>query len=327
MMLRSPFARIIATRLAQALATAFVLATLCFAFVHALPGDAALRIAAARVGEDRLTEEITNRIRREEGFDRPVLVQYVHWIGRLAQGNLGRSLVTRKPVLDELAYHARFTLGLGLAGWALSYFIALPLGIAAGRRPGGRIDRITQGLAVLLASTPSFLIGILLISVFALSLRWLPPAGYRTGWHMLLPALTLALGLVAYSMRVIRNAVVDVRSAFFMTFAEIRGLSPTSAFRRHGVRNAAIPIVTFMALQMGYVIDGFVVIETLFNYPGLGDLLVKSLLARDVPMIMGAGIIIGLMFALANLMADLACLWLDPRQRLQDPRQRMSVAA
>jgi peptide/nickel transport system permease protein len=134
---------------------------------------------------------------------------------------------------------------------------------------------------------------------------------------MLLPALTLALGLAAYSVRVIRNAVVDVRSAFFMTFAEIRGLPPTSAFRRHGVRNAAIPVVTFMALQMGYVIDGFVIIETLFNYPGLGDLLVKSLLARDIPMIMGAGVIIGLMFAFANLLADIACLWLDPRQRLR----------
>ncbi len=313
----SPLARVMVVRLAQALATAWVLATLCFAFVHALPGDAALRIAAARVGEDRLTQEVTDRIRREEGLDRPVIVQYAQWIGRLAQGDLGNSLVTRKPVVSELAYHARFTLGLGFVGWLLSYLIALPLGLAAGLRPGGAVDRMSQGVAVLLASTPSFLIGILLISLFALSLRWLPPAGYRTGWHMLLPALTLGLGLAAYSVRVIRNAVVDVRSAFFMTFAQIRGLDPATAFRRHGVRNAAIPIVTFMALQMGYVIDGFVVIETLFNYPGLGDLLVKSLLARDVPMIMGAGIIIGLMFALANLMADLVCLWLDPRQRLR----------
>jgi peptide/nickel transport system permease protein len=315
MTLTSPLARIIGVRLVQALATAFVLATLCFTFVQMLPGDIGLRIAAARVGEDRLTQEVADRIRREEGLDRPVLIQYASWMGRLAQGDLGTSLVTRKPVLQEVAIHARYTLGLGCAGWALSYLIALPLGLGAGFRPGGWLDRTTQSLAVLLASTPTFLIGILLISVFALSLRWLPPAGYRTGWHMVLPSLTLALGLAAYSVRVIRNAVVDVRSAFFMTFAEIRGLRAGAAFRRHGVRNAAIPIVTFMALQMGYVIDGFVVIETLFNYPGLGDLLVKSLLARDLPMIMGAGILIGLMFAFANLLADLACLWLDPRQQ------------
>jgi peptide/nickel transport system permease protein len=317
MMARSPVARILAARLLQAVATALVLATLCFAFVHALPGDAALRIAAARMGEDRLTEAAVARIRQEEGLDRPLLLQYAHWVGRLAQGDFGRSLVTRQPVLDTLFEHARFTLGLGLAGWALSYLLALPIGVAAGMRPGRWLDRATQGLAVLLASTPTFLIGIGLISVFALSLRWLPPAGYRTGWHMVLPALTLALGLAAYSVRVIRNAVVDVRAAFFMTFAEMRGLSPAGAFRRHGVRNAAVPVVTFMALQMGYVVDGFVVIETLFNYPGLGDLLVRSLLARDIPMIMGAGILIGLMFALANLVADLACFWLDPRQRLR----------
>jgi peptide/nickel transport system permease protein len=320
----SPLLRILAARLAQALATALVVATLCFAVVQMLPGDIGLRIAAARMGEDRLTQEAADRIRREEGLDRLVVVQYVAWIGRVATGDLGTSLVTRRPVVDELATHARFTLGLGLAGWLLSYLIALPLGAAAGMRPGGLLDRGTQALAALLASTPAFLIGILLVSLFALSLRWLPPAGYRTGWHMVLPALTLALGLAAYSVRVVRNAVVDVRDAFFMTFAEIRGHGPTGAFRRHGVRNAAIPIVTFMALQIGYVVDGFVVIETLFNYPGLGDLLVKSLLARDLPVIAGAGILIGLMFAFANLLADLACLWLDPRQRLQalQPRER-----
>jgi peptide/nickel transport system permease protein len=171
MILRSPLARIIATRTAQALATALVLATLCFAFVHVLPGDVALRIAAARVGDDRLTQEVTDRIRREEGLERPVLVQYAQWMGRLAQGDLGNSLVTRKPVFSELAYHAHFTLSLGLIGWALSYLIALPLGVMAGMRPGGWTDRTSQGLAVLLASTPSFLIGILLISIFALSLR------------------------------------------------------------------------------------------------------------------------------------------------------------
>jgi peptide/nickel transport system permease protein len=308
-------ARIIASRVAQAMATALVLATICFAFVHVLPGDQALRVAAARVGEDRLTPEVVERIRSEEGLDQPVLRQYAQWVGRVATGDLGRSLMTRQPVLTELVKHAQFTLLLGFAGWLLSYALALPLGIAAGMRPGGLLDRGTQALAITLASTPAFLIGILLISVFALSLRWLPPAGHRTGAHIVLPALTLALGLAAYSARVIRNAVVDVRAAFFMTYAEIRGRTAPAAFRAHGVRNAAVPVVTFMALQMGYVIDGFVVIETLFNYPGIGDLLVKSLLARDVPMIMGAGLFVGLLFALANLLADLACLWLDPRQR------------
>ena len=308
-------ARIVGARLAQAVAVALVLATLCFAFVQALPGDLALSIAAARTGQDRLTPELTERIRREEGLDRSLSEQYASWIGRLARGDLGVSMVSGKPVSEELATHAWLTLVLGLAGWLLSYMIAIPLGLAAGRRPGGWLDRATQGLAVLLASTPAFLVGVLLISFFALWLRWLPPAGYRSAAHMVLPALTLALGLAAYSVRVVRNAVVDVHSAFFMTYAEIRGLPPGAAFRRHGLRNAAIPVVTFMALQMAYMIDGFVVVETLFGYPGLGNLLIRSLLARDIPMIMGAGLLIGLVYALANLVADLACYRLDPRLR------------
>ncbi len=262
-----------------------------------------------------MTPEVADRIRREEGLDRPLAAQYAAWIGRLAAGDLGRSMVSRKPVVEELAYHARPTLLLGAAGWLLSYAIALPLGVLAGLRPGGWADRATTVAAVALASLPSFLVGIGLISVFALTLRWLPPAGARTGAHMVLPALTLALGLAAYSVRVLRNAVAEVRAAFYMTFARIRGLGAGHALRRHGVRNAAIPVATFAALQLAAVMDGFVVVETLFAYPGLGELLVKALLARDVPVIMGAGLLMGLLYAGLNLLADLLCLWLDPRRR------------
>ena len=311
-------ASLIVTRCAQAVITAWVLATLCFGFVHALPGDLALRIAATRLGEDRVTQEAATRIRIEEGLDRPLAVQYAHWLSQLAKGHLGVSLVTRKPVIDELGYHGRLTLVLGLAGWALSYLIALPIGVIAGCRPNGLVDRAVTLVSVGLASLPTFMIGLGLITVFALTLRWLPPAGFRTEAHLVLPAVTLALGLAAFSVRVIRNAVEDVRSAFYMTFSRIKGLSPAAAFRRHGVRNAAIPITTFAALQFAYVVDGFVVIETLFNYPGLGELLVKSLLARDVPVIMGASLLIGLTFTMITLIADLACAALDPKRSAAD---------
>jgi peptide/nickel transport system permease protein len=241
--------------------------------------------------------------------------QYVAWIGQLAQGEFGRSLITHRPVVQELGAAARLTAVLGAAGWLLSYAIALPLGVLAGLRPGGWVDRVTTVVAAALASLPSFLIGIGLITVFALTLRWLPPAGARTGAHMVLPAATLALGLAAYSVRILRQAVVEVQAAFYMTAAGIRGLGRWQAFRRHGVRNAAIPVATFAALQLASVIDGFIVVETLFAYPGLGELLVTSLLARDVPVIAGAGLLLGLSYALLNLGADLLCLWLDPRRR------------
>ncbi|MGL4636104.1 MAG: ABC transporter permease [Beijerinckiaceae bacterium] len=313
MMASRPWLRIVAQRLAQAVATALVLATLCFVFVHALPGDLALRVAASRLGEDRVTAQSAERIRKAEGLDRPLIVQYGEWIGRIATGDLGRSLVSGKPVTQELIYHGKFTLQLGLAGWLLSYVIAMPLGLWAGFRPGSWIDRLTEWIAVTLSALPAFLIGIALISVFALSLRWLPPAGFRTTAHMVLPAFTLALGLAAFSMRIIRNAVVEVRQAFFMTYARVQGMSAALAFRHHGIRNAAIPVVTYAALQFVFVIDGFVIIETLFNYPGLGELLVKALVARDVPVIVGASLVIGMAFALVNLVADLLCLRLDPR--------------
>lgn len=308
-------ARFILSRAVQAVGTAFVVASLCFAFVHALPGDTALRIAAARVGDDRVTEETAARVRREEGLDRPLAIQFAGWIGRVAAGDLGRSLVSRKPVAGELSYHARHTLLLGAVGWLLSYLVALPLGVLAGLRPGGWVDRATAAAAAALASLPSFLVGIGLVAVFAVALRWLPPAGYRTGAHLVLPALTLALTLAPYATRVVRNAVAEVQGASYLLFSRIRGLTARAAFRRHGVRNAAIPVVTYAALQLAYVADGFVVVETLFAYPGLGEMLVKALLARDVPMIMGAGLAIGLAFAGVNLLADLASLRLDPRRR------------
>jgi peptide/nickel transport system permease protein len=310
----SPSLRLLGTRAVQAALTAWLLATLCFAFIHALPGDTALRLAAARIGDERVTAEAAERIRREDGLDQPLAAQYARWLGRLAQGDLGRSLVSRRPVWQELADHGRFTLGLGALGWALSYLIALPLGIACGFRPGSMLDRATNAVAVMLASLPAFMVGIGLVFLFALSLRWLPPAGFRTPAHMVLPALTLALGLAAFSVRIVRNAVVEVRGAFYITFARIRGRSAASAFRHHGVRNAAIPVATFAALQFAYMVDGFVVVETLFNYPGLGDLLVRALLARDIPVVMGAGLVIGLLYAFVNLAADLICLKLDPRR-------------
>jgi peptide/nickel transport system permease protein len=307
--------RVFVTRTAQAIGTAWAVATLCFVLLHAIPGDLALRVATARLGEDRVTSESADRIRHETGLDRPLTRQYADWIGHLALGDFGRSLVSGKPVGAELAYHATYTIALGATGWLLSWALALPIGVAAGFRPDGALDRAVMVVSAALSSVPSFLLGLGLVSAFALTLRWLPAAGSGGASHMVLPALTLALGLAAFSARVVRNAVMGTRAAFFMTFVRIKGLAAGRAFLVHGLRNAAVPVATFAAVQFIYVMDGFVVIETLFAYPGLGSFLVKSLLARDVPVITGAGLVIGIAFALINLAADLACLALDPRSR------------
>lgn len=308
--------RTLIVRLVQAAGVALAVSGLCFVLMHALPGDAAESIAAARFGIDRLTPEAAARVRAEAGLDQPLALQYARWFGQLLRGDLGRSLVTRKPVADELAYHFSYTLRLGLAGFALSLLLALPLGVAAGRRPGGFWDAATLTLATGLAATPTFLLGLVLVSLFAIRLQWLPPAGFASGRHMVLPAITLALGLAAVSARVVRNAVAETWQSFHMTFARLKGLRERTVVAAHGLRNTAIPVVAFTAVQLTFVIDGFVVIETMFGYPGIGDLLVKSLLARDIPVVQGATLAIGLMFTAINLAADLACLWLDPRQRI-----------
>lgn len=306
-------------RLTQAIAIAFVLATLCFAAMHALPGDIALRVAVARAGEDLATSDVVERIRRDAGLNQPLAQQYGRWISDIANGDLGRSLVTRRPVWDELWSHGRYTLQLGLLAWLVSYLLALPLGIRAGLRPGGAVDRITMLVAVALTCLPTFLIGLGLISVFALMLGWLPPAGHRSAAHLVLPTATLALSLAAFSVRVIRHAVADTGRAFFMVFARIKGQSAGQSFRSHGVRNSAIPVITFAALQFAFIVDGFVIVETLFNYPGIGELLVKALLARDIPVIAGASMVITVVFVMVNLLADLAGVKLDPRRHMARP--------
>ena len=305
--------RAVLRRVFEAVAVALILATICFALIHAIPGDMALRIAVSRLGVENTSPEAVAQIRDAEMLSRPILSQYLDWLRAVATGDIGRSFVSGKPVAEELLLAGGYTLRLALIAWVISYILALPLGIAAGLNPGGVLDRCTAVAAAVFSSLPTFLIGIALISIFVLSLHWLPPAGYRRIEHLVLPAITLALGLMAPSVRIIRNAVVEVRATAYMTYARTRGFGRIKAFVRHGLRNAGVPIVTFAALQFAYLMDGFVVVETLFNYPGIGDAIVKALLARDVPMVMGSALLIGTSYAAISLLADLICLWLDPR--------------
>ncbi|MDR6821110.1 peptide/nickel transport system permease protein [Neorhizobium sp. 2083] len=290
-----------------------ILATICFVLIHAIPGDMALRIAVSRLGAENTSPEAVAQIRDAEMLSRPLLAQYGDWLGSVITGNIGRSFVSGRPVAEELLLAGSYTLRLAVIAWLLSYLLALPLGIAAGLKPKGIIDRVTALAAAAFSSLPTFLIGIALISVFVLALGWLPPAGYRRPEHLVLPAVTLALGLMAPSVRIIRNAVVEVLEAAYMTYAHLRGFDRIRAFVRHGLRNAGVPIVTFAALQFAYLMDGFFVVETLFNYPGIGDATVRALLGRDVPVVMGCALLIGTSYALVSLVADLVCMWPDPR--------------
>lgn len=308
--------RTIAGRLLQVGFMMLVVASLCFAAQHALPGDAALQVAVARQGEAVGAAGIA-RARAEGGFDQPVVVQFGAWLSRLARLDLGTSLVSHRPVAHDLIDRAMLTLRIGVLSILLGAPIALMLGLAAGLRPGGIPDAAVSILAGALAALPPFLVGLLLVAALSIRLGWLPAAGTGTWWHLVLPVLTLALGFAAPLAHIVRQAVVESWGAFPVTFGRLKGLSRARAGLSHGARNAAIPVVMATGLRLAGVLEGFVVIETLFNLPGLGDLLVRSIIARDIPVVQGAALLFGLIYGLTGILLDVACLMLDPRQRLQ----------
>ena len=305
--------RLLLGRLVQAALVALVVGGLCFALVRVLPGDAAFRIAADRYGPDALTGQAAEAVRQELGLDRPWPEQLLRWFGELAQGNFGNSLVSGEPVSEELASQLGPSLWLAASALVLSLLIGLPLGLVSGLRAGSGLDRLALIGAVALRALPPFVLGLVLMLVFSIRLEWLPPAGYGTWREMALPSLTLALGLAAVSSRVARDAVAAVGATTYYRFARLKGLPERAVLVRHGLRNAAIPVVTYLGLQAVYLIEGVVVVESLFAYPGIGHALVHAVIARDVPMVQGAALVMGLMFVLLNLGVDLLCRLLDPR--------------
>ncbi|UEM07835.1 ABC transporter permease (plasmid) [Skermanella rosea] len=307
--------RFLLARLAQTAVVALVVGGLCFALMRVLPGDAAMRIAAGRYGPDAMSAEAADRVRAELGLDNPWPVQFLDWIGDLARFDLGRSLVSGAPVVDELAIQLGYSLWLAGAAVLLSLLIGPAAGIAAGLRPGSWQDRLGLAASVALRSLPPFVLGLLLMLLFSIQLGWLPPAGFGTWRDILLPALTLAIGLAAVSSRVTRDAVAAVARAPYFAFARHKGLPDGVALRRHGLRNAAIPVVSYLGLQTVYLIEGVVVVESIFAYPGIGHALVHAIIARDIPMVQGTALVMGLLFVAVNAAVDAACAWLDPRLR------------
>lgn len=292
---------------------AALVATGCFAGVQALPGDLALHAAAARYGEDRVTAGNVELLRRQAGLDQPVMAQYAAWMGRLALGDPGRSVLTGKPVLDELAPRLGVTLQVGAAAAVLTLLLALPLGIAAGLTPGGQVDRGVAVLAALVASVPSFVAGTLLVALLAVRLRWLPTSGMGPPAHLVLPAVTLALALLPGLARVVRHAVAGAAHAPYTVFARMRGVPGWQVALHVAARPALVPVAAYLPVLAMNLIEGFVTVELVFNLDGVGTLLVRSLLGRDLPVVMGAGIAFVLLMAAANALTDVLLHLLDPR--------------
>lgn len=299
-------------RLLQLLAVSWGVGTLTFILMRALPGDMAYRIAAGRYGQDAVDSNAAELVRSELGLDQSPLQAYWQWLQDLLQLNLGTSLVSGGPVLSEVWHMLGHSLVLALTGLVLSALIAIPVGLACALR-GGWLDRMTLALSTLMRALPVFVLGLVGVLVFALELNWLPVAGFGTPAHLVLPALALAFSLAAVSNRVICTETRRVLTSSFYEFAQTKGLSPAQAFVRHGARNLAAPVVAFLGIQLITLIEGVVMIESLFSWPGIGHGLAHAVFARDIPVIQGTALMMGALFVVLNTLVDLACHFIDPR--------------
>ena len=307
--------RLLAFRFLQAVMVALLVGALTFLLMSLLPGDAAYRIAAGRYGYDMVSTAAAEAVRAELGLDQPVIWRFLAWIGDLATLDLGQSLVSGKPVMEAVAHELGSSVRLAIGAVALSFVMGPPLGVLAGLRPGSGFDRCLLLLTTATRAVPHFVLGVVLVIVFAVSLGLVPSAGHGTFAHTVLPTLTLALGLAAVSSRVARDATIDVAASAYYGFGRLKGLSNFSLFTRHGLRNIGVPVVTYLGVQLVYLIEGVVVVETLFAWPGIGHGLVHAIVQRDVPMVQGTALAMGLMFVVLNTLVDLANHWIDPRGR------------
>lgn len=312
---------ILAKRLMQLLLVIWSVGTLTFVLTRLLPGDMAYRIAASRYGYDQTDSAAAALVQAELGLDLPWWRSYVSWLTDLLQLNLGKSLVSGESVWALIGHQFGHTFALALAALLLAFLIGPPLGLLAAMKPQGLFDRFTLIFSTLLRSFPAFIIGIALITLFSVQLKWLPAAGYGELQHFFLPALTLALGLSAVSIRVSRNAMVAVATSEYYQFSRLKGLNKTLRFVRHGLRNVAIPILAYHSVQLIYLIEGVVIVESLFAWPGSGHALVHAVIARDVPMIQGTALIMGAIFVLLNMAVDMLNRLIDPRIRYHGGEQ------
>lgn len=276
------------------------------------PGDPALSIAMTRHGS-LVSEEVVAVVREQAGFNDGFWSAFQAWAGPLLQGNFGQSAVTGRAVLPDLLTALSYTAPLALAGLAIGLMLAVPLAIVATRQPGGVVDRCAVAIASLVAAIPAYWLGLLLILLFAVQLSWLPAMGTRTPLHMLLPALTLGLGVAAALTRIIRSGILEARMRPFLPALTRRGVSERAIGKDHIALHAAIPVITVLGLELAFLLEGAVVVEVIFSRPGLGSFLVDAIMARDFPKVQAVVLLTALLFVSINLLVDLIYRLIDPR--------------
>ena len=293
-----------------------------FMVLHLSPGDPAEIMLGSQATQADLA-----RLRAELGLTEPLHIQYVRWLAHVVRGDLGRSLWTKRPVLNEVLDRFKATLVLTACGLVLSSVLGVGLGVASAMRPNSLLDRTSAVASLFGASMPVFWLGIVLMVLFSLWLGWLPASGMFAPYgggdlrdlvtHLILPSVTLAAASVTIVARLTRSTMLEVLGQDYIRTARAKGLIERAVVLRHGLKNALVPIVTVIGVQAGYLLGGAVLTETVFAWPGVGTLMVQGILARDFPLVQGAVLVVALTFVLVNLVVDLLYAWLDPRIRYE----------
>lgn len=297
-----------------------VVSVVVFMIIHITPGDP----AAVMLGPEASQKDV-EQLRQDLGLNAPVVEQYFHWVGGVFQGNLGDSFFMKKPVTTAILEHLGPTLSLAVLAEITAMIIALPLGIMAARKRGTVTDQSFMGLSLLGISIPHFLLGLFLIIVFAVNLRWLPVAGYQPlsagFWehlkYLIMPAIALGTGQAALISRMTRSSMVETLNLNFIKTARAKGLHERMVIYKHTLRNAFIPILTVLGQSFGALVAGAAVTEMVFNIPGIGQLIINSVERRDYTVIQGTVLMVTLVYVFINLFVDLLYGVIDPRVRLK----------
>jgi peptide/nickel transport system permease protein len=308
----------IVRRLLSTIPVMLVVAVCVFLLLHLAPGDPAAIIAG-----DNATPESIAQIRARLGLDDPLFVQFFRWLWRLLQGDFGISIFSNVPVMELVGQRLEPTLSLTATTLFVAVTLAITIGVLAAWKAGGALDRFVMGFAALGFSVPVFVVGYLLIYLFAIELRWLPVQGYKPladgvwPWlrNLILPSVALGLAYVALIARITRASMLEVLAEDYMRTAKAKGVSTRPMLLRHALKNAAVPIVTVIGIGVALLISGVVITETVFNVPGIGRLTVDAISKRDYPIIQGVMILCAGAYVLINLLVDLTYTFLDPRIR------------
>lgn len=287
-----------------------------FSLIYVTPGDPAeIILTSSSGGADPAAVE---EFRIKEGFDKPLYVQYLNWLGDVLHGELGYSYMSERPVSEAILQAFSATLKLAIASFLVSLVISIPAGILAALKRDTWIDDLSRLFALLGVSMPNFWQGYLMILVFAVFLRMLPAGGFGENGdflHLILPMLTLGTSSAAITMRLTRSSFLEVLQEDYIYAARAKGLSEKVVIGKHALKNAMIPVITMAGLNFGYLLNGSAVVETVFAWPGLGNLIVNSIYNRDYPMIQGTLLFVAVLFVTINLLVDISYSYLDPRIR------------